>query len=124
MDMQFGEVHVVNVERGKLWHDGDLKNWSIADWSNAMAGEAGETCNAVKKLRRIQDEIKNISEPGRQLSTVEQAKDKIAEEAADTFLYLDLLMEAIGRSLPEAIIKKFNKTSEEYGFPQRLPAGG
>ena len=27
-------------------------DWTLADWSNAIAGETGEMCNLIKKIRR------------------------------------------------------------------------
>ncbi len=112
---------VINKSRGERWHDGNLGNWTVSDWLMAMAGEAGEACNAGKKLRRIEEKISNISEdPYRQLTDVEQAMDKIAEELADTVIYCDLAATRIGRPLIAAIIKKFNATSERYQFPERL----
>lgn len=118
--LTFDEVTRVNVARCDRWHTGGIADWSVADWALAMAGEAGEVCNAVKKLRRVEDEIANISDPDRQLSTREEAIKKIGEEIADTFLYLNLLACRLGLSLPDEVIAKFNSTSERYGFPERL----
>lgn len=115
---QFAEI---NEQRAKRWHDGDIAMWSVSDWLMAMAGEAGEACNAGKKLRRIEESISNLSaEADRQLSTRDQALDKIAEELADTVIYCDLVAARIGRPLVDAIRKKFNEVSERYGFPERL----
>lgn len=115
---QFAEI---NAQRAKRWHDGDIARWSVSDWLMAMAGEAGEACNAGKKLRRIEESISNLSaEADRQLSTRDQALDKIAEELADTVIYCDLVAARIGRPLADAIRKKFNEVSERYGFPERL----
>lgn len=119
--IDFNLFSKINHERAKRWHHGDIKMWSISDWLMAMAGEAGEACNAGKKLRRIQEEIANISsDPDRQLSDTETALDAIVEELADTVIYCDLVATRIGRSLPDAIITKFNHTSARYGFPERL----
>ena len=119
--MKFRDFSLINKIRAKRWHHGAITNWSISDWLMAMAGEAGEACNAGKKLRRIEEQIANISiEPERQLSNVEDAYDKIAEELADTVIYCDLVAARIGRSLEDAIKAKFNKVSEQYGFPERL----
>lgn len=95
--------------------------WSVSDWLMAMAGEAGEACNAGKKLRRIEEDIANLSvDPARQLTTKESALDKIAEELADTVIYCDLVAARIGRPLLGAVRKKFNEVSERYGYPERL----
>lgn len=120
--LTFREVTAANVARCDHWHKGGLGDWSVADWAVAMAGEAGEVCNAVKKLRRIEDEIANISDPDRQLSTRAEAVKKIGEELADTFLYLNLLAVRLGIDLPTEVVAKFNATSERYGFPERLPS--
>jgi NTP pyrophosphatase (non-canonical NTP hydrolase) len=119
--LTFDEVTAANVARCDRWHKGGLQDWTVADWAVAMAGEAGEVCNAVKKLRRVEDEIANISDEGRQLSTRQAAVAKIGEELADTFLYLNLLAVRLGIHLPTEIVRKFNATSERYGFPERLP---
>lgn len=115
---QFAEI---NLQRAKRWHDGDIAMWSVSDWLMAMAGEAGEACNAGKKLRRIEEQIANLSaEPERQLSDKDTALDKIAEELADTVIYCDLVAARISRSLVAAIQEKFNAVSKRYGFPERL----
>lgn len=119
-ELTFAAVTRANVARCDRWHRGGLADWSVADWAVAMAGEAGEVCNAVKKLRRVEDEIANISDADRQLSTREDAVRKIGEEPADTFLYLNLLAVRLGLDLPAEIVAKFNATSERYGFPERL----
>lgn len=118
--LTFADVTAANVARCNRWHKGGLGDWSVADWAVAMAGEAGEVCNAVKKLRRVEDEIANISDEGRLLATREQAIAKIGEELADTFLYLNLLGVRLGINLADQVVAKFNATSERYGFPERL----
>lgn len=120
-DLTFEEFSAINLSRAKRWHQGDIANWSLSDWLMAMAGEAGEACNAGKKLRRIEESISNMStDPDRQISTTDEALSKIAEELADTVIYCDLVAHRIGRSLSAAIIEKFNKVSERYQFPERL----
>lgn len=121
MSMTFYKFSTMNLERAKRWHDGDIRQWSLSDWLMAMAGEAGEACNAGKKVRRIEEHIANISEDkSRQLSDMGQALDKIAEELADVVIYCDLVAHRIGANLEEAIKVKFNHTSSRYGFPERL----
>lgn len=118
--LTFAAVTAANVARCDRWHKGGLNDWSIQDWAVAMAGEAGEICNAIKKLKRVEDEITNINDPGRSITSREQALKVIGEEIADTFLYLNLLAVRCGLDLPTEVIAKFNKTSERYGFPERL----
>lgn len=121
--LTFDALGEANLLRAMKWHRGGLDEWSIADWATAMAGEAGEVCNAVKKLRRIEDEIANISDPERQLSTRQEALKKIGEEIADTLIYLDLLAQRCGINLTEAVIEKYNLVSAKYGFEDRIVNG-
>jgi NTP pyrophosphatase (non-canonical NTP hydrolase) len=76
-----------------------LEDWSYSDWGNAMAGECGEACNKIKKLRREE----NIN------------KKDIAEEVADVAIYADLLCTRLGYSLSDLIKEKFNKVSDKRG---------
>lgn len=114
----------IGVQRSAKWHGGSIQNWTITDWSNAMMGEAGEACNAIKKLRRVQDNMANISKTGRELPTEEQAINQVAEELADTLAYLVLLASRLNIDLVRAYVEKFNAVSEEYGFPERLSKEG
>lgn len=110
----------VNADRCSAWHRNGSDGWTLGDWGNAMAGEAGEVCNAIKKLRRIEVEIVSVNDADRQIDTKEQAKAKIGEEIADTILYLDLIASRLGINVPDEIVKKFNSVSEKYGFEHRL----
>jgi NTP pyrophosphatase (non-canonical NTP hydrolase) len=120
--LTFQEVRAVNVARCNRWHPNGLASWSVADWAVAMAGEAGEVCNAVKKLRRVEDDLANLNDGDRHLDTRVKAVAQIGEEIADTFLYLNLLAARLGIDLESEVIAKFNSVSEKYGFPERLPA--
>lgn len=114
--LSFTQVSEINRARALVWHPKGLEEWSVADWAVAMAGEAGEVCNAVKKLRRIDSEMVQAEGPrGR-----EQAVAEIAKEIGDTFLYLDLLAQRLGIDLPQAIVDTFNRVSVREGFPHRL----
>lgn len=111
----------VNYKRCRKWHKSeDLSDWSISDWACAMAGEAGEVCNAVKKLNRLRDNLPSKNEPNRQISSYEEAKSKIGEEIADTVLYLNLLAIRLGLDFETEIINKFNSVSKKYGFSEKL----
>jgi NTP pyrophosphatase (non-canonical NTP hydrolase) len=114
--MEFNHVSTINKARALEWHKGGLEEWSVADWSNAMAGEAGEVCNAVKKLRRIETVVQQVVGP----QTREEAVAKIATEIGDTYLYLDLLAQRLGINIEDAIRDTFNRVSEREGFPHRL----
>ncbi|MBA9077608.1 MazG nucleotide pyrophosphohydrolase domain-containing protein [Rufibacter quisquiliarum] len=74
-------------------------DWSLADWSNAIAGETGEMCNLIKKIRRG-DSI--------------DVKD-VGKELADIVIYADLLADQLGLDLGECVRQKFNEVSDRIG---------
>lgn len=118
--MTFDDLRIANLTRNDRWMPQGIAQWSINEWAVAMAGEAGEICNAVKKLNRVESEVANLNEPGRQIETREVALAKIGAEIADTVIYLDLLAQRCGLTLGDEVARKFNTTSERYGFPERL----
>lgn len=65
-----------------------LYDLSMLEWANAMMGEAGEASNKIHKYNEI---IKG-RRPGRAHSLI----SSIADEIADTVIYLDLVMRASG----------------------------
>jgi len=92
-----------------------LNEWSLSDWAVATAGEMGEALNLVKKLNRERDGIVGNS------LTTNELKSKLADELADVAIYLDIMAASEGIDLAQAIVTKFNRTSEKVGFPERLP---
>lgn len=116
--LYFDYVTKINTARCKEWHGSEwpeVDPWNLADWSNAMLGEAGEAANIVKKLRR--------AETGLNSKTQRSNSDliaKLGEELADTFFYLDLLATRAGIYLPRTLVTKFNAVSNREGFPHRL----
>jgi NTP pyrophosphatase (non-canonical NTP hydrolase) len=114
-DITFAEVSQVNRERCKRWHE-DGEAWTGADWATALGGETGEALNVVKKIRRVETGLG----PGMNDPPEHELRSMLADELADTFLYLDLLADFYGVDLPAAIVAKFNRVSERQGFPERL----
>lgn len=109
-----------NVKRCERWHgENGLSSWSALEWAGAMCGEAGEAANVAKKLKRIDDNMFNISKGKLDLDR-DVLRDRLAREAADTFLYLNLMCAREGISLASAIVEVFNTKSQEYNFPERL----
>ncbi len=109
----------LNRDRCRRWH-ADADDWSGADWSNAMCGEAGEAANIVKKLRRHE------TSTGTAYNTPQRAEllPKLGEEIADTILYALLLAEHYDVDVIPALCDKFNRVSAAQGFPERLyPTG-
>lgn len=87
---------------GEPAHEPDGSDWSLNDWMTAVAGEAGDLANLLKKVRRGD-------------FTLEEGRQDIADELADVAIYLDILAMRCGVDLGRAIISKFNRTSERVG---------
>lgn len=96
-----------------------IESWSLSDWMMAVVGELGEAANAAKKLNRIRDGI-----PGNTLTEAE-LRARLRREVADTFIYLDLLAQAAGFRLEDAVREAWDAKSAEIGYPGRLtgPSG-
>lgn len=95
-----------------------LNAWSLAEWLTATAGELGEAAGAIKEILRARDGV-----PGKG-QTPEQQKQNLADEIADTAIYLDLLSQAAGIDLAHAIRSKFDRTSAKVGYTLPAPDGG
>jgi NTP pyrophosphatase (non-canonical NTP hydrolase) len=101
--LTFDELREANTSR--LWHIHlPREGWTPNDWAVATAGELGEALNLLKKRRR-----------GEAIAT-----RHLADELADTLIYLDLLAESLGIDLGEAVKEKFNRVSERYGVKVKL----
>jgi len=113
--LTFAQLHAANVKRiplfknskGEPCHNADGSNWALSAWSNAMAGEAGETCNVIKKIERGD-------------KTLEEAREHLGEELADVAIYLSILAYRAGIDLGEAVRGKFNSVSEKIGVDVKL----
>jgi NTP pyrophosphatase (non-canonical NTP hydrolase) len=109
MSLSFDDLRKANVARCEdVFHP--LDSWSPTDWACAAAGEMGETCNLIKKLRRgirWEDEM--------------NFKEAIAAEIADTVIYLDLLAARLSIDLGRAVAEKFNVVSDRRKSSIRLP---
>lgn len=115
LDLTFGDLRGRNVARCLRWHPGGIESWSRADWMQAALGELGEAANISKKLKRDEDGLVGNSDEDAAL-----LRGRLADELADTVIYLDLLAAREGIDLAEAIRAKFNRTSAKNGFPERL----
>lgn len=87
-----------------------LSDWSLSDWMTATFGELGEAANVAKKLNRVRDDIPGNTE------TTKELRAMLADELADTFIYLDLLCQSQGINLQEAVQSKFDRTSKKIGY--------
>lgn len=106
-DLTFKRLREADVQRTEQVFE-KLTAWSPTDWACAMAGECGEACNQVKKLRRLD---------GGPVNTIleEEVKSRIGRELADLIIYADLLAARLGLDLDQEIIAKFNQVSRLTG---------
>lgn len=101
--LDFDRLRRANVRRCEdVFHP--LNSWSPQDWACAMAGETGEACNLIKKMRR-----------GEPIDLAE-----IGDELADVVIYADLLAARLGIDLGEAVRVKFNHVSTKRGSEVKL----
>ncbi len=95
-----------------------IADWSASDWMVATFGELGEAANVVKKLNRERDGIAGNSDAKVKLM------DQLTQEFADTFIYLDLMAQALGIDLPAAVVQTFNAKSWLIGSCVRVDDAG
>lgn len=103
------DLRKANTARDKEWNTGEEK-LSLSFRGNEFAGEAGELCNALKKLERERLGLK-----GSRVSVGE-----VAAELADVVICVDLIAMHLGVDLQTAIRDKFNETSVKHGFATKL----
>lgn len=116
MALSFSELRRANLERckefrdgqGRLCHPNGVIDWSITDWTNAMAGETGEACNVAKKMKRGDFAIEA------------EGIEKLAKELADAVTYADLAAARAGIDLGKAVRDKFNEVSDRVGSAVKL----
>lgn len=119
LQLTIEEIVRTNASRAVRWHPPETEQWSGADWSNAMCGEAGEAANVVKKIRRHETGLAGLGQP---VPPLDELHSMLADELADVVCYLVLLANHYDVDLTEAIVSKFNRVSELQGFPERLPS--
>lgn len=114
-NLSFYVLRKANVSRCEdVFHP--VNSWSPTDWATAMAGECGEACNDVKKLRRLDGADSEIDTP----MAREELIGAVASELADLIIYADLLAARLGIDLNRAITNKFNHVSAKRGSKIRL----
>ena len=103
--LTFREFQKINDERCRIaFHP---EGWSVAMWCLAIAGEAGELCNLVKKTVRGD-------------FTLQSVRQQVLGELADVITYCDLLMTEMGADTGDEVRRKFNVVSERVGTEIRL----
>jgi NTP pyrophosphatase (non-canonical NTP hydrolase) len=111
-ELTFSGLRAGNEARQAHWGGSD--NWTLSDWSNAVAGEVGEACNVVKKIRRVE-----LGTAGNKKPT-EAYYDQLETEIGDVLIYLDLLAAKAGLSLDGCARRAFNEKSDELKMPVHI----
>lgn len=101
-------------ERSKFFHPHGTETVPIAYRYMELAGEAGEVCNAGKKLMR--------HEMGSAGGSPDQTN--LREELGDVIICCELIAQHYGIDLWDAVVEKYNKTSEKMDFPIKLDEEG
>lgn len=118
LHLTFDALRKVNTKRceSSQGFNHRIEDWTPNDWMVATTGELGEAANILKKLKRVEDDL-----PGNTVEeTYEVLEQRLADELADTVIYLDLLAARCNINLGEAIISKFNRTSNKINSPHVL----
>ena len=105
--ISFDNLRTANLNRFNDFGDKypyNPNSWGLTEWAVAIAGEAGEMCNLVKKRNRGQD-----------IPAAELGK-----ELADMVIYIDLMAHALGFDLGELVKEKFNEVSGRIGSEVEL----
>lgn len=111
-NVTFRAFSKLNLARNEQDLNLKLSDWSLSDWAVAMAGEAGEVCNVVKKLNHCRNGLGDLNGG----VTEAELKADLAAEIGDTYTYLDLLAQSAGFAIYEdCILPKFNKVSKRVG---------
>lgn len=117
MSLRFDVLREVNARRCVNGFKHRLKDWSVAEWTNAMCGEAGEAANIAKKMIRHRDAVAGNSGADTDLDVL---RNKLGRELADVVIYADLVAASEGLDLGQYVRSTFNAKSEELGAEERL----
>lgn len=108
--ISFEGLNVANATRAPEWGG---KPASIEFKAIELGGEAGECLNKVKKyLRNVEGMVGGVN--------LDTTREEVADELGDVVICADLLAEKLGINLGEAVMRKFNKTSDKHGFTTKF----
>lgn len=117
--LTFKRLRKANVRRCEK-HFHKLDDWSPTDWACALAGEVGELCNYIKKLKRLESRnFKKTKYYTDQLKAKAILKE-CGKELGDCQAYLDLIAARLGFQLDKVTSSKFNEVSKRVGSRIRL----
>lgn len=118
-EVNLSDLRAQGTARSARWHRASSRKMTLAEWAVGVAGETGEACNIVRKIVRKTVDPEDPGVP----ESLDALHAMLADECADVLIYLDLLAHCAGIDLAAAVISKFNRTSDRFGFPERLGHG-
>ncbi len=108
--LTLSKLREANLARHEEWWGGNPQAVTLSFRGNELAGETGEACNVIKKLERAR-----LGIAGSRASL-----EDLADELADVVICADLCAMDAGVDLGEAVVRKFNATSDKVGMKTRL----
>lgn len=108
--LDFNTLSLKNARRCERSYHA-VENWTPTDWGCALAGEVGEACNFIKKLKRETDDQNLYPNTLAHNGSPDELIENIGKELADVVIYADLLATRLGLKLGNEVVKKFNETS-------------
>jgi NTP pyrophosphatase (non-canonical NTP hydrolase) len=114
--MHINEFSVINRDRCQSVNgfNHSLDSWSLSDWMTAFCGEVGEAANVIKKLNRFS----LPGAKGNQGLPESDLREMLADELADAYCYLDLLIQAAGFTVEQIVLRKFDSVSRRIGYKE------
>lgn len=117
--LTFKRLRKANVTRCEK-HFHPLDSWSNAEWACALAGEVGELCNFIKKLKRLESKNFQKTKAYKDQVSAELLRQECGKEIGDIQAYLDLIAARMGFELDKVTSKKFNEVSKRVGSKIKL----
>jgi len=111
-ELGFQRLRDANVKRCEQAFE-TCRNWTPADWSNAMAGEAGELLELLLPLLVRTNSICNMTKKIQRGDEIDL--HEVGKEIADVVIYADLLSHRLGIDLADAVRSKFDEVSRRMG---------
>lgn len=108
-NVSFAMLREANLARREVWHSGNVERWMLVDWTNELAGETGEACDVVKKIRRLETGVTK-----RGPRTKGELYEALWKEIADVVIVADLVGAEAGFSLGTAVRAKFNEVTRKH----------
>jgi NTP pyrophosphatase (non-canonical NTP hydrolase) len=105
-DLTFKKFQKINAKRSQeIYPDNKFDEYF---YGLALAGEVGEACNILKKIKRGSKKLD------------EKTLEELRHELGDIATYLALLADRLGVQLDKAIVEKFNLVSNKYNSKVKL----